>query len=69
MQHVGLIVRAKRLERGWTQAALHFHSRVSLSDISKIETGRLTPTNGQLQRLAAVLGPLEQVADDQGHAA
>jgi len=54
--HVGAHFRTIRLQRGWTQTDLAYHSRVSASEISKIETGRLVPSRTQRKRLADVLG-------------
>ena len=48
-------LRAERLRRGWRLDDLAHHSRLSSSDISKLETGRLRPSPTQLQRLARVL--------------
>lgn len=66
MQIAGSLIREKRLERGWTQTQLHLAAHVNLGDISRIERGRLMPTQAQLQRLVEVLdidpfpGELEQ---------
>ena len=49
-------IKAERLRRGWTQTDLGYHSRTSPADISRIETGRLKPYPGQLERLGRVLG-------------
>lgn len=57
---VGAEIRELRRQRGWTQADLSHFSRMSASDISKIETGRLLPSSYQLERLNRALG----VADD-----
>ena len=49
-------IREERRRRGWTQVALSYHSNVSTAEISRIESGRLRPTAGQLTRLAGALG-------------
>ena len=57
---VGTIIREARQARHWTQADLSHYSRLSTSDISKIESGRLIASRTQLQRLAAALGKSEE---------
>lgn len=49
-------IRDYRLQKRWTQTDLSYHSRVSASEISKIESGRLKPSLGQIERLARALG-------------
>jgi len=49
-------IKEKRIRRGWTQIDLAYHSRLASSEISRIESGRLKPTDGQIQRLAKALG-------------
>jgi ribosome-binding protein aMBF1 (putative translation factor) len=49
-------IKEERKRRGWTQTDLSYHSRVPQADISRIESGRLKPTLGQLERLARALG-------------
>jgi transcriptional regulator with XRE-family HTH domain len=49
-------VKEIRIRGGLTQRDLSYLSRVPISEISRIECGRLKPTNGQLQRLAKALG-------------
>jgi ribosome-binding protein aMBF1 (putative translation factor) len=49
-------VREERTRRGWTQVDLSYHSPVPASEISKIESGRLKPSLGQIERLARALG-------------
>jgi len=51
-----MTVREERKRRKWTQGDLSFHSRVPQAEISRIESGRLKPTSGQLERLARALG-------------
>ena len=48
-------IRAERLRRGWRLDDLAHYSRLSASDISKLESGRLRPSKGQLERLAGAL--------------
>ncbi len=59
-------IREERMKRGWTQIDLAYHSRVNPAEISRIESGKLKPSPGQLQRLARALGvhpeELQQVA-------
>jgi transcriptional regulator with XRE-family HTH domain len=50
-----LKVKAERLRRNWTQTDLGYHARITPAEISRIETGRLRPYPGQLERLAKVL--------------
>jgi transcriptional regulator with XRE-family HTH domain len=49
-------IREERLKRGWNQNDLAYHSRVAQAEISRIETGRLKATPGQIERLARALG-------------
>jgi transcriptional regulator with XRE-family HTH domain len=49
-------IRAERRRRGWRLDDLAHYSRLSASEISKLETGRLRPSKGQLERLARALG-------------
>lgn len=49
-------LRAERLRLGLTQSKLGKRAKVATSDVSRIETGRLTPYPRQLARLARVLG-------------
>jgi transcriptional regulator with XRE-family HTH domain len=49
-------LQAERLQRRWRQDDLAYHSRLASSDVSKIESGRLRPTPGQLERLGRALG-------------
>ena len=49
-------MKAERLRRHWTQTDLAYHSRMSPSDISRIENGRLIPYPGYAERLAKALG-------------
>lgn len=49
-------IREERQKRGWTQVDLSYHSRVPAAEISKIETGRLKPSSGQIEKLARALG-------------
>lgn len=55
--HIGLILRALRLERGWDQEALAANSGVSQTHISGIEVGRhRNPGVQTLAKLASALG-------------
>jgi transcriptional regulator with XRE-family HTH domain len=49
-------IKQERQRKGWTQTDLSYHSRVSASEISKIENGRLKPSLGQIERIARALG-------------
>ena len=51
-----LRLKSERLRRGWTQTDLGFHSRMTTAEISRIETGRLRPYPGQVERLSRALG-------------
>lgn len=61
---IGPKIRAARAERGWTQASLSHFTGMSTGDISRIETGRLIPTDSHLRRLAAAL-EIELPAEDE----
>lgn len=45
----------ERLRRGWTKTELSRRARIQLSDVSRIESGRMKPYQPQRQRLAQVL--------------
>lgn len=49
-------MKARRVELGLSQQALANRTGLWVSDISRIETGRLRPYAGQAQRIAGVLG-------------
>ena len=50
-------LQAERLRHGWTQVALSYHSGVQVSEISRLEAGRIArPYPGQAARLASALG-------------
>ena len=49
-------LKAERLKRCWTQTDLAFYARMSSSDISRIESGRLIPYPAHVERLSKVLG-------------
>lgn len=51
-----LRLRYERQRRGWRQDDLAYHSRVPTAEISRIESGRLRPTEAQLARLGKALG-------------
>ena len=51
-----LKVKAERLKRNWSQTELAFFARMSSSDVSRIETGRMIPYSTHAQRLAKALG-------------
>ena len=55
MFFLGPKIRAARVGRGWTQASLSHFTGMSTGDISRIETGRLVPTQSQVKRLADAL--------------
>ena len=50
------LMKAERLRRQWTQTDLAYHSRMSPSDISRIENGLLIPYPGYAERLAKAPG-------------
>lgn len=50
-----LRLRAERKRRRWRLDDLAYHSRLAASDISRIETGRLRPSERQLKRLGRAL--------------
>jgi ribosome-binding protein aMBF1 (putative translation factor) len=49
-------IREERKKRGWNQTDLAYHSRVPAAEISRIESGRLIPTQKQLERIGQALG-------------
>jgi ribosome-binding protein aMBF1 (putative translation factor) len=52
---VVLRIAKERRRRGWTQTQLAAKARLSASDVSRIETGRMRPYNVQAERLARAL--------------
>jgi transcriptional regulator with XRE-family HTH domain len=52
---VGALLRAYRVAHGLTQADVSSITRMSIGDISRIECGRLLPSESQVQRLRRVL--------------
>jgi ribosome-binding protein aMBF1 (putative translation factor) len=50
-----LMMKAVRLQRGWSQQDLAFFVRMAAADICRIETGRMIPYPSQAVRLAQVL--------------
>ena len=63
-------MKAERLRRRWTQTDLAYHARMSPSDISRIENGRLIPYPGYAERLGKALGlsPEELQLPSEGEA-
>lgn len=53
---LGAQVKALRQARGWTLDAAARHTGMSLSALSKIERGALSPTIGSLRKIAAGFG-------------
>ncbi len=52
-----LRIRQERLKRGWTQQQLAFFADVGVSDVSRIETGRVSdPYPTHAKKLARILG-------------
>jgi len=52
-----LRIKHERLKRGWTQMQLAFFAKVNVSDVSRIESGRMSdPYPGHAERLGGVLG-------------
>jgi len=49
-------IRDERKRRGWNQTDLAYFARVSQAEISRIESGKLKPSPGQLERLGRALG-------------
>jgi transcriptional regulator with XRE-family HTH domain len=49
------IIRFKRLKLGLTQLELAEKARVGQSEISRIESGKLIPSDNQLEKLATAL--------------
>jgi transcriptional regulator with XRE-family HTH domain len=52
---VGRVIRARRLERGLSQAVLSRRARIHASYLSRIETGKVHPTAGMAMRIATGL--------------
>ena len=48
--------KAKRIEKGWTQAELARHAEMHPASISRIEGGLSVPYESQLQKLSKALG-------------
>jgi ribosome-binding protein aMBF1 (putative translation factor) len=66
---VVLRIAKERRRRGWTQTQLAAKARLSTSDVSRIETGRMRPYPVQAERLARALNLrveslLDEVPDD-----
>ncbi len=55
-EHLGLRLRTKRLSLGMRQKDLAQHTRLSRSELSRIETGRHAPAPLTLYRINEVLG-------------
>jgi len=55
LDHPGGAIRERRIDLGWTQAALSEPAGVPQADISRIENGRLDARQSTLQRLLAAL--------------
>jgi len=51
-----LRLKLERLQKGWNQTTLAFHAHITPAELSRIETGRLRPYPGQLDRISNVLG-------------
>jgi transcriptional regulator with XRE-family HTH domain len=51
-----LRLRYERQQRGWNQTVVAFRAKMSISDISRIETGRMRPYPDQLKRLGKLFG-------------
>ena len=51
-----LRIKQERLKRKWNQTVPAYKARLSVSDFSRIESGRNQPYPGQLKRLAKVFG-------------
>jgi transcriptional regulator with XRE-family HTH domain len=72
----GAVLRIKhaRLALGWSQVNLAHYAHVSISELSKIETGRLIPSAAQNAKLASALriAPdelLQHVSDEHSEVA
>lgn len=60
------IIKAKRMERGWTQQELSEKSGVPQPTISQIEQGnRKHPTHRNIQKIAKALGVDIKELDDE----
>jgi transcriptional regulator with XRE-family HTH domain len=51
-----LRLRQERLKRGWNQTVVAFKTKMSIADISRIESGRMRPYPDQLKRLSKLFG-------------
>ncbi len=61
-----LQVKKIRKEKGYTQEALAFHSGIALSQIARMETGKINPTLSTIDALATGLKiPLRSIFDFQ----
>jgi y4mF family transcriptional regulator len=63
---IGLLVRAKRTEKGWTQADLARSLGCTQRWISEIEGGKATAEIGMVLRTLAMLGIRLEVAQNVG---
>jgi transcriptional regulator with XRE-family HTH domain len=52
---IGARIRELRKAKRWTQVDACHRSRMSIGDWSRIEGGRLIPSDSQLERVAAAL--------------
>lgn len=55
-QAIGAVVRARRLELGWSQAELAFRVGCDQARVARIEKGRSSPQVDTIERYAAKLG-------------
>jgi putative transcriptional regulator len=60
-------LRVLRAERGWTQADLAAHLRVSRQTVNALEKGKYDPSLPLAFRIARVFGrPIEEIFDPDG---
>jgi transcriptional regulator with XRE-family HTH domain len=67
MEEQKMSIKEERQRRRWSQVDLAYHSRVSTSEISKIENGRLKPSVGQIERIARALGVRPDELQESNH--
>lgn len=51
-----LVITSQRLKRNWTKSELARRAGMHVSSVSQIESGRLVPYPGQVEKLAVALG-------------
>jgi transcriptional regulator with XRE-family HTH domain len=59
-----LQIKLERRRRGWNQAQLAVYAGIQISELCRIETGRMRPYAKHAQRLESLLGiPIERLLE------